>query len=344
MKEVAPSRQSSLRRSRSASSLFLLLAGILSAPLLSADCFVPTSNAFRTWPAGSLGDADRQLSLFRFPRQLRATKGRRGSGNNAGTPPYKSDLFDFAFLASGFGGGGGGGSSKNAVQAGIEGALVLTDPKRRGEFNRDVHRRFPWIPPGVVESCTGLLADGFSDLAPADLKSALAPGGLEKVRPKLEGTVVRNLQAQAVVRNLPLSEGDRQALLVYMVRTSLDLLLRDVQPALAAPSLRLAALDRERREVLRYMSLRQRVGYRVRHRPLRTAGLAMLVAWALYLSHLQYGHTVFVSTAGTIFLRAYATAKALLVQLITAVVPFRGRAQRGGFKRRAAASKRTWRL
>lgn len=245
-------------------------------------------------------------------------------------------ILDFAFKAGGL---GSNKSSKNIVQSGIEGALVLTDTKRRNQFKRGLNQQFPWIPPGVLESCVDVLSDSFSNVAPADLKKALQPGGLEKVRPKLESTVVRNLQDQPIIQNLPLSEKDRRDLLVFMVSTSLDFFFKDLQSALEESSLKLSMIDRERLEIQKFMSFRQRMCYRIRYYPLPTIGMGLLCAWTLYLSYQQYKHTALVSGIVAVCHHAYTTVTTLIGNITTILIKASGKTT--GMKRKTVA--KAWR-
>lgn len=301
---------------------FLVLA---SFSFLLADCFVLKRSTL------TFIHVRRRDSQCKVPRQHAKRKKSTAGGNSSPT----GSMLDFAFKASRF---GNNKSSKNAVQSGIDGALILTDARRRNEFKKDLKKQFPWMPSAFVDSCIDLLSDSFSNVAPADLKKALKPGGLETVRPKLENEVVTSLRNQPVLQNLPLSEKDKSAFLTYMVSMSLDFLFKDVQETLQAPSLKLSTMDRQMREIQKYMTIRQHMWYRIRYRPLQTTSLGLLCVWTIYLSYQQYKHTVLVSCLTGICLKAVTTAKTLCGTITN--VLFKGSAKRKGLKRKAAP--RAW--
>mmetsp|Transcript_20543 Transcript_20543/g.41976 ORF Transcript_20543/g.41976 Transcript_20543/m.41976 type:complete len:351 (+) Transcript_20543:223-1275(+) len=170
----------------------------------------------------------------------------------------------------------------NMIETGVETALVLGDKRRRKQWTQDVSKQFPWIPTEILSVCVDGLATAFATVAPKDLKKALQPGGLEKTRSKIGGDVVRNLQGQPIIQQLPLPKEDKRKLLAHLVDLSLDFFLKDVESAMAAPSVKLHALDRERQEIRKYMSVWQRAGYRLRYKPRSTICLGVLSLWTVF--------------------------------------------------------------
>ena len=75
-------------------------------------------------------------------------------------------------------------NANNPMESGFETVLMSTDKKRQVEFKKDLKQHFPLVPGFVLDICIGSLADAFSSVAPSQLKAALKPGGLEKVRPE----------------------------------------------------------------------------------------------------------------------------------------------------------------
>eukprot|EP00536_Pseudo-nitzschia_multiseries_P003249 jgi/Psemu1/7258/gm1.7258_g len=168
------------------------------------------------------------------------------------------------------------------LETGVEAALVLGDKRRRKQWTQGVRKQFPWIPTEILSVCTDGLASAFESLAPKDLKRALQPGGLERTRSKIGGEVVRNLQGQSLIQQLPLPKEDKRKLLTNLVDFSLDYFLRDLEPVLATPCSKLRALDRERREIQNYMSFWELAWYRLRYKPGSTACFGLLSLWAAY--------------------------------------------------------------
>ena len=196
-----------------------------------------------------------------------------------------------SLFGSAFGGGDDGtgflaqfnGSRKktSVLEAGAEAALVLGDKRRRKEWTRDVGRQFPWIPAEVLSVCTDGLATAFASIAPRDLKRALRPGGLEEARSRIGRDLVRSLEDQPVVRNLPLPTEDRKKLLSQIVGLSLEFFLSDLESAMAEPSAKLLELDREVRDLQARMPFWKVAWYRLRHRPRSTLFVALLSLWSL---------------------------------------------------------------
>ena len=174
------------------------------------------------------------------------------------------------------------------IEAGVGTVLVLGNKQRRSEWTKAVSKNFSWIPPKMLSRCIDGLASAFVAVAPKDLQKALQPGGLEKVRLNIEADFVRNLKAQPIIRQLPMPKDDKNKLVSYLVDLSLDFFLKDLESALAAPSVKLRVLDQERREILRYMSVRQFAWYRLRHEPKSTIAFGLLSLWAMGFTLLYF--------------------------------------------------------
>lgn len=173
-------------------------------------------------------------------------------------------------------------SKRNTIESGlVETALVLGNKQRRDQWIKEASMKFWWIPPKTLSACTDGLASAFCAVAPKDLKNALRPGGLESFRSKIGSKVVRNLKEQAIVKSLPLPKDDKNKLVEYLVDLSLDFFLRDLEETLATPSAKLAALDREKSEILQYMSLRDIVWYNLKYKPRSTLGWGLFSLWSV---------------------------------------------------------------
>lgn len=177
-------------------------------------------------------------------------------------------------------------TKNDTFQTGLEAALVLGNQERRAQWTKDVGKKFSWIPPEMLSMCIDGLASAFVAVAPKDLQKALQPGGLEKVRSKVEADFVRHLQNQPMVRQLPMAQNDKDKLVAYLVNLSLAYFLKDLESALEAPSEKLRHLDRERREIQRYMSVRQLVWYRLWYKPATTIAVAFLSIWTICITFL----------------------------------------------------------
>jgi len=169
----------------------------------------------------------------------------------------------------------------DAIQAGVETALVLGNKQRRSQWTKEVSKKFSWIPPKMLSSCVESLSAAFVAIAPKDLQRALKPGGLEKVRSEIKTSFIRNLEAEPVIRQLPIQKENKIKLVEYLVDVSLDFFLKDLELALVAPSVKLQVLDQERREILQCMTSRQRVWYRLRYQPKSSISLGILSLWTI---------------------------------------------------------------
>lgn len=174
--------------------------------------------------------------------------------------------------------------SKGALEAGVKTALRLGNKHQRTQWTKDVSKRFSLIPPSMVSGCVDGLASAFAAIAPKDLQKALKPGGLEKVRSKIETDFVRNLRTKPIIQRLPIPNDDKTKLVEFLVELSLDFFLKDIGPILAAPSVKLQELDRERREIQNRMSFRQRVWYRVRYKLTTTVALGLMSLWTVFVT------------------------------------------------------------
>lgn len=176
-------------------------------------------------------------------------------------------------------------SQRESIETGlVETALALGNKKRRAQWTREASRSFSWIPPTMLSTCIDGLASAFAAVAPKDLKDALKPGGLEKVRSKIETVVVRDLKAQPIIKSLPMPRDDKNKLVEYLVDLSLDFFLKDLESTLAAPSVKLAALDRERHEIMQYMSFREMLWYRLKYKPMATMMRGLLSLWTVAIT------------------------------------------------------------
>lgn len=171
----------------------------------------------------------------------------------------------------------------NPMESGIETALLLLDKKRQNLWKADVKKEYPLIPSGVVDVCLDAACDVFSSVAPSQLKQALQPGGLEKVRPEIENRIVQQLLKDT--NTIPLPKSDKKQILSNLVHVSLDFVFQDALVFLAEPNIKLLALEEQRYQIRRYMTKRQCIWYEIRYHPIRTTALTsagILFAVLLY--------------------------------------------------------------
>ena len=172
--------------------------------------------------------------------------------------------------------------NSSPMESGIETALLLLDKKRQSEWKDDVKKEFPFIPSGVLDICLDSVADGFSSIAPSQLKQALQPGGLEKMRPEIEKSIVQQLlEDNQIAKTIPLPRSDKKQILLNLVHMSLDFVFQDALVFLSEPNIKLLALEEQRYQIRRYMTKRQRIWYEIRYHPIQTSA-GILFAVLLY--------------------------------------------------------------
>ena len=100
--------------------------------------------------------------------------------------------------------------------------------KKRGQLKDRLQRQFPLVPAGFLDAVLDAVAAGFTRVAPATLKRALTPGGMDQVRPVLKQSMVDAVRDQPAFRDLPvLSEKDKIRLMEVAIDLALDQALRD---------------------------------------------------------------------------------------------------------------------
>jgi hypothetical protein len=172
---------------------------------------------------------------------------------------------------------------KNGMALGVQMAQLLLDTKRQATLKQDLKIKFPMIPAGVMESTIDKVAQSFATIAPSELRQALQPGGMAKMRPTIQRQMVNSLLKQTVIRDLPfLTKSDKQKLCETVVDLALDYVLKDAQELLASPEVRLAALNVKKHEIYKQMGWKKVTMYRIRHNPLTVALTVVVSAFLLY--------------------------------------------------------------
>lgn len=168
---------------------------------------------------------------------------------------------------------------QTGIEVGIQTAQLLMDPKRHDKLHQQLSRQFPLVPKPFLDACIDLVADAFMTVAPNKLKQALRPGGMEKVRPEIQRGITGVVLEQPMVRAIPvLNSKDKANLIESIVDMALDYVLQDAETVLAAPEVRLEALEEEIREVKRLMGPWRVLLYRIRHIPLAMIVTALTAA------------------------------------------------------------------
>lgn len=253
------------------------------------------------------------LSLASFPSTLHHSPLSVPSSSLRSRTVLKSSPLD-GFLKSAL-----TGPRRNGVETSIETALILTDKKRQDEWKKDIGKNYPLIPSFLVDVCVDSISSAFSEIAPAQLQAALKPGGLEKVRPELEKGIVETLEKQEVLKGIPLKQDEKRKFLLYVVNMALGYLLRDAELALAKPSVKLQALDAQKREIQRYMTIRQMTWYRIQSYPLQMALLGATSVYVICTLYFATKHTLIVSQLTAIVLSTVSYI-GLLIKKITNVL------------------------
>lgn len=175
-------------------------------------------------------------------------------------------------------------AQQGGIEVGIQSAQLLMDPRRHDKLKKNIQRSWPLVPDAFLDPCIDLCADAFRSVAPKKMKQALKPGGMEKVRPDIERSIVEVTMNQQVVRDIPvLDDADKRKMLELIVDLSLDAILDDAEEILAAPEVRLQALEEEMREVKQLMGPWRLLLYRIRNNPVPVSIALALSATLVYV-------------------------------------------------------------
>jgi hypothetical protein len=157
---------------------------------------------------------------------------------------------------------------KNGMALGVQMAQLLLDKRRQAALKKDLKTRFPLVPASVLEGTIDMVAESFVNVAPSELRQALQPGGMAKMRPALQKKMVQSLVTQTWIRDLPLlGLADKQKLCETVVDLALEYVLQDAQELLAAPEVRLEALQIQKQDIYKQMGWKKVILYRIGHNP-----------------------------------------------------------------------------
>ena len=171
---------------------------------------------------------------------------------------------------------------KSEIELGIQAAQLLLDNRRHDILKKKLSARYPIVPGPVLDTAIRLVANGFSTLAPAQLKLALKPGGMEQIRPQIERAIVSAVLDQPSVQSFALLNRDeKRRLLETLVDMCLDQILEDADWILSAPEVRLEELEDQVEEVKREMGLWRLLHYRVRRNPVRYSAIVFFSSFCL---------------------------------------------------------------
>jgi hypothetical protein len=177
---------------------------------------------------------------------------------------------------------GGGG-----MEIGIQTAQLLLDKRRHAELKQNMRRDYPFVPDSVLDICIDITAKAFTTVAPEKIREALQPGALQQAQPELKKALVRAALDQRVIQNIPVIQNkDKEAMLGNVVDLALRFVLKDAQAVLAAPEVRLQALEEQVRRVQAQMGPWRLALYRLRNNPLRVV-TRIVVALAVVLLYAQ---------------------------------------------------------
>lgn len=202
------------------------------------------------------------------------------------------------------------------VELDIQTAQLLMDPRRHDKLKQNIQQRFPFVPEEFLVGCIDLTAEAFTSVAPNKLKLALKPGGMEKVRPDIERSIVEVAMKQQLVRDIPvLNNSDKEKMVETLVDMALDAMLDDAEELLAAPEVRLQTLEEEIREVKRIMGVRRLWLYRVRNNPIPVA-ISVAAIGGLLFARRDNPFVASTLQVGKAFLSSAATALSIVYRIL----------------------------
>jgi hypothetical protein len=205
---------------------------------------------------------------------------------------------------------GGGG-----MGIGMQTAQLLLDKRRHDELKQNMRVDYPLVSDSVLDICIDITAKAFTMVAPEKIRKALKVGARQQTQPELKKALVRAALDQKVIRDIPvLNNKDKEALLGNVVDLALRFVMRDAKAVLAAPEVRLQALEEQVRRVKAQMGPWRLSLYRLRNNPLQVA-TPIFVALSAVLLYAQRDDPTVV-TFTTIARRAFSK---LVVPLLTLV-------------------------
>ncbi|KAL3927652.1 MAG: hypothetical protein SGBAC_012998 [Bacillariaceae sp.] len=207
----------------------------------------------------------------------------------------------------------------SAVKSSLETLLILSDKKRQAVWKEDMKKQYPFVPSSFVDTFADSVVSSFTAIAPAELQMVTQPGGLQKVRSKLESSIKKELRKNDMYKNLPLSDKDKDKLLSNLIGASLDILLADAAMVLAHPNEQLQALEEEKRQITRFMTKRQLVWYEVRYHTVRSALVAAAGTLLLVLLYNVSKSTAAVQVVQKSVIKVWVFAKSLVMGIIQLV-------------------------
>ena len=215
-------------------------------------------------------------------------------------------------------------NQKVMLQTGFETAFVLGNKQRRNRWIKDISKQFPWIPKDILSTCVDEFAISFEKIASKDLKKFLRRTtrsrnrnrrrgngggttddyyGLDKIRSKIENDIIRNLQDQTIIQQLPLKDDDKNMLLMYLVHISLDYFFPTVEMNtaltiatsssswLSSPYTKLQVLEQQRQKIINQYSMNfwQLTWYQLRYQSVKKSIIVgLLCLWTVYVSYKSY--------------------------------------------------------
>jgi hypothetical protein len=278
------------------------------AAIICMVAIIGGSSAFTVFPSSTKTTRATGPSIFlNKPIQL----DRIGIRSRCQRQPHNLHLTTTRLRMMRMGGGGGRGS----MGIGIQTAQLLLDKRRHDELKRNIKVDYPLVPDSVLDICIDITAKAFTTVAPEKIRNALQPGKMEQAQPALKKALVSAALDQKVIRNMPvLTSKDKEALLGNVVDLALRFVLRDAKAALAAPEVRLQALEEQVRNVKAQMGPLRLARYRLRTNPLQVAA-PVLLALSAVLAYAQRDDPTVV-TVTNIARRVFSK---LVVPLVTLV-------------------------
>mmetsp|Transcript_19592 Transcript_19592/g.26035 ORF Transcript_19592/g.26035 Transcript_19592/m.26035 type:complete len:331 (-) Transcript_19592:436-1428(-) len=172
---------------------------------------------------------------------------------------------------------------QGSFEIGIETAQLLLEPRNHQILKDRIKQKYPLLPQSWLDVTVDIAANALETMAPEKLKQAISPGGLEEVLPDVENAITEVVLKQQVVKELPILSDEAKAKLIkHVVDVVFDHILENSQYILAAPEVRLEALEEEMREVKAMMGPRRLTLYKVRKNP-RPIAIASVISISIAL-------------------------------------------------------------
>mmetsp|Transcript_26444 Transcript_26444/g.54535 ORF Transcript_26444/g.54535 Transcript_26444/m.54535 type:complete len:296 (+) Transcript_26444:138-1025(+) len=163
----------------------------------------------------------------------------------------------------------------------VETAMALSVKKRRDEWLEGVIKKFPFLPADLLHKIVHGLDEAFMKIAPEDVRTAVQPGGREKMKKKIEMDIVNHIESRPLIKRLPIPKKDKDQVLMWLVDKSVDKILGDLEEHFESPIEKMRKLDRQREGIKHFMKPSEFIMYRLKHKSKTSIAVSLMTLWTV---------------------------------------------------------------